>query len=70
MKIKFVLCINNKGYKASLEKGKVYQLLQDKNSLIDDLIKIIDESGEDYLYSKDMFVPVEVPEIAIKALAV
>lgn len=68
MKIKFVLCINNEGYQASLEKGKVYRVIKDKNSVDSDLIKIIDESGEDYLYSREMFVPVDVPETAIKAL--
>jgi hypothetical protein len=70
MKLKFVLCINNDGYQASLEKGKIYQLLEDKKALANDLLKIIDESGEEYLYSKEIFVSVNVPQEALKALTV
>jgi len=66
--MKFVVCINNEGYKASLEKGKIYQVLEEKASVKAGLIRIIDESEEDYLYSEDMFVSIKVPKEVEKAL--
>lgn len=59
---KFALCIDNNGYQASLIKRKVYEILSDPKGEADDLIRIIDESGEDYLYHKSHFVLVEFPE--------
>jgi hypothetical protein len=52
MKTSFVICINNKGYKASLETGKFYKTLEDRKATSNNLIRIVDESGEDYLYPK------------------
>lgn len=49
-KIKFVVCINNEGYQASLELHKLYQVIPDKTVEEDGDIRIIDESGEDYIY--------------------
>jgi hypothetical protein len=57
----FVLCIDNTGYRASLIPGKVYSVLPDAIALKDDLVRIIDESGEDYLYHRDHFVFVDFP---------
>ena len=57
----FVLCVKNEGYPASLELGKVYPLLEDKKGGKVDFLRIIDESGEDYLYPKGFFVAIEVP---------
>ena len=62
MTMKFSVCINNKGYEASLEKGKIYQVKDDNKSSGKGLIRIIDESGDAYLYSKEMFVPIKVPK--------
>ncbi len=59
---KFVLCIENKGYPASLEKWKVYPVLKEEE--VKGYIRIIDESGEDYLYLKELFVSIEVPASA------
>jgi hypothetical protein len=51
----FVVCINNKGYEASLEFGKIYQVVVDDDAKAEGLIRIIDESGEDYAYSLERF---------------
>lgn len=58
----FVVCINNKGYEASLEFGKIYQVVIDKEAEAEGLIRIIDESGEDYGYSLERFHPVALPQ--------
>lgn len=58
----FVVCINNKGYEASLEFGKIYQVVIDKNAEAEGLIRIIDESGEDYGYSLERFHAVALPQ--------
>jgi hypothetical protein len=66
----FALCIDNSNYEASLILGKVYRLLRDNKAAKDDLVRIIDESGEDYLYHKSHFVFVDFPKaVARKILA-
>lgn len=57
----FALCIDNDDYKASLVLGKVYPILPDARAAKDDLVRIVDESGEDYLYDKGHFVLVDFP---------
>lgn len=57
----FALCIDNGEYKASLIPGKVYRLIPDRRAAKDDFVRIIDESGEDYLYHKSHFVFVDFP---------
>lgn len=66
---RFVLCINNDSYEASLEPRKVYRVVDDAKAEAKALLRIIDESGEDYLYPADIFVPVEIPEKAAPAFA-
>lgn len=63
----FVLCIRNEGCD-DLEPRKIYQELPDKSSAADGYIRVIDESGEDYLYPQDYFVPIDLPQAAQKAL--
>jgi hypothetical protein len=58
----FVVCIKNEGYTASLELHKIYRVLSDPQADKDGDLRIIDESGEDYLYPRDWFVLIEVPE--------
>lgn len=58
----FVICIDNSDYPASLELHKVYQRIPDERAAKDDFVRVIDESGEDYLYSADRFVAVELPQ--------
>ena len=68
MQSNFVICINNEGYEASLEKGKVYQLLEDTIAEKRDFIRVVDESSEDYLFPKDFFVAIRLPKEVEKAL--
>lgn len=66
----FALCIDNADYEASLIPGKVYRLLPDPRAAQDDFVRIVDESGEDYLYHKSHFVFVAFPkDIEQKILA-
>ena len=58
----FALCIDNEGYEASLISHKIYEIVPDVRAEEDDLIRIIDESGEDYLYHKSHFVITVLPE--------
>ena len=64
----FVICVNNEGYVASLEKRKIYLSLPDPAATKHGQIRIIDESGEDYLYPKSFFVPISLPQPARKAV--
>ena len=65
---KFVVCINNENYAASLELHNIYRVLPDADAAADGDLRVIDESGEDYLYSADRFVPIVVPEAVQKSL--
>ncbi len=56
----FVICINNDDYPASLEKRKLYQIIPDAEAERHGQLRIIDESGEDYLYPKDHFVAIDL----------
>jgi len=58
----FVVCLKNEGYAASLERHKIYRVLRDPEAEKDGDLRIIDESGEDYLYPKDWFVLIDVPD--------
>jgi hypothetical protein len=64
----FALCIDNAGNEASLILGKVYRILPDAKAAKDDLVRIIDESGEDYLFDKDQFVFVDFPSAVKKKI--
>jgi hypothetical protein len=57
----FALCIDNTDYEASLISGKVYRVLPDPRAAKDDLVRIVDESGEDYLYHKSHIVFLDFP---------
>ncbi|AMW27218.1 hypothetical protein [Arthrospira platensis] len=56
----FVVCIKNTDCAASLEVRKIYQVLPDSKANLHQMIRIIDESGEDYLYPHDYFMPIEL----------
>lgn len=58
------ICVKNDGYDASLELRKVYELLPDEEASKRDQLRVVDESGEDYLYPKEFFVCVELPQPA------
>jgi hypothetical protein len=61
---RFVLCLESGTYKASLEPRKVYRVLEDPAAEAKSLLRVVDESGEDYLFPAGLFVPIEVPEQA------
>lgn len=64
----YVVCVKNKDYPASLELRKLYQVIHDKDAAKSDLVRIIDESGEDYLYPADYFVSMKLPRTVAKAV--
>lgn len=64
----FVACIDNSGYLASLELHKIYRVIPDADAEEDGDLRVVDESGEDYLYSSDRFVTIEVPKTLEKAI--
>lgn len=59
---RFAVCIANEGYEASLERNKIYAVVEDWDATADGDIRIVDESGEDYLYPSTWFVMIEVPQ--------
>lgn len=56
----FVVCVNNEGYEVSLELRKIYEALPDPDAAKERQIRVIDESGEDYLFPADYFAPIEL----------
>lgn len=64
----FVVCINNKGYPASLEIRKLYQSVPDERAAKLGQVRVIDESGEDYLYPAQYFAQVRLPDATEKAV--
>jgi len=65
----YVLCISNEKYPASLDARKIYQSIADPQAEAHGQIRVIDESGEDYLYPKELFIPIEVPKEAVRVFA-
>jgi hypothetical protein len=53
--------VRNDGYEASLERNKIYAVLPDKDAERDGELRVVDESGEDYLFSADRFVVIDLP---------
>jgi len=66
----FVLCVDNGGYPESLEVRKVYAVLPDERDATNDYIRVIDETGEDYLYPAKYFIPIQLPPEVAKILPV
>ena len=62
------MCIDNRGYPASLELHKIYRVMPDDEAATDGDIRVIDESGEDYLYSADRFVEIDPPQKVKRSL--
>jgi hypothetical protein len=63
-----VVCVKNEGYSASLEKRKLYVALRDQAAEKHGLIRIVDESGDDYLYPKMFFRPIALPQAIKRAI--
>ena len=65
---RLVLCLRNKGYEASLERRKIYQVLPDQDAAGHGQLRVIDESGEDYLYPEKFFAPITLPRTLRRAV--
>lgn len=66
---KFAVCIANEEYEAALELHKIYRILPDDDAAVDGDIRVIDESGEDYLYPAEWFVFIELPRVLERSLS-
>ena len=64
----FALCLENEGNEASLILGKIYRIVPDARAAKDDLVRIVDESGEDYLFHKSQFAFVDFPQAVRKKI--
>jgi len=58
----FAVCLKNDGYEVSLERRKIYQMLPDPDAAKHRQVRVIDESGDDYLYPQNFFAPIELPQ--------
>lgn len=65
----YAICVTNAGYPAALDVRKVYRLVRDLAAEGRGLVRVIDESGEDYLYPRDFFVPIDVPGEAVRVFS-
>ena len=65
---RLAVCVNNDGYEASLERSKIYVIVPDRHAGKDGDLRVVDESGEDYLFSAERFISIEVPPQVRKAL--
>jgi len=68
MEPQFVVCVRDKDHSASLELRKLYQVVPDPEAAKHHQIRVVDESGEDYLYPEGYFVPVPLPQAAERAV--
>ena len=67
-KHRFAVCVDNRGYEVSLEMRKLYEIITDVDAEKHDQIRVIDESGEDYLYPVSAFNRVSLPETVIERI--
>jgi len=65
---RLVLCLQTGGYEVSLEARKIYVALPDRDAAAHDQLRVVDESGEDYLFPASLFVPIRVPTALRRAL--
>jgi hypothetical protein len=65
----YLVCVDNAGYAASLEPRKIYLPVPDSRAEQDRLLRVVDESGEDYLYPSRLFAPIDVPEAVERAFS-
>jgi hypothetical protein len=65
---RLVICLDNSGYEVSLERRKIYVAIPDAEAARHGRIRVVDESGEDYLYPEERFVEAELPQAARRAV--
>ena len=63
-----LICIDNAGYEAALERRKIYVALSDPAALHEGLVRVVDESGQDYLYPRERFIAAELPTATQQAV--
>ena len=66
--VQFAICLDNTGYPASLEVGKLYRFIEDDEAKAEGLMRVVDESGEDYAFEAERFYVMNVPPAVEKAL--
>ena len=64
----FAVCLENEGFGASLERHKIYRVLADEEAAREGMIRVLDESGDDYLYPSAWFEPIQVPGAVARSL--
>lgn len=67
-KTRFAVCVNNKGYEVALERRKIYRVLPDPDAEKHGMLRVVDETGEDYLFPTAWFWPIAVPRPMQRAL--
>jgi hypothetical protein len=67
-RVRFAVCIDNSDYPASLELHKIYRVVPDRQAEVEGDLRVVDESGEDYLYEADRFIAIDLPANAVRAL--
>ena len=65
---RFAVCVRNEGYEASLELHKIYRIVPDLEADKEGDVRVLDESGEDYIYPAEWFILIEVPEAVQQSL--
>ena len=65
---RFVVCLDNESYRASLEVGKLYRMIPDDEAAAHGYVRVVDESGEDYAFAASRFHPLELPQAVERAL--
>jgi hypothetical protein len=65
---RLVICLNNSGHEVSLERRKIYVVVSDAKAQKHGLLRVIDESGEDYLYPAEIFIEAELPQPVRRAV--
>ena len=65
----FVVCLDNRGYEASLERRKLYEVISDDRAQTLGMCRVVDESGDDYLYPSELFAHISLPQSLEKKLA-
>ena len=65
---RFAVCVRNEGYEASLELHKIYRIVPDLEADKEGDLRVLDESGEDYIYPAEWFILIEVPEAVQQSL--
>jgi hypothetical protein len=68
LKSRFAICVDNSDYPASLELHKIYRVMPDEDAKKDGDLRIIDESGEDYLYPSEYFLLIDIPRGIARSL--